>query len=173
MSTTNRKPPKDLVGYKWGRLTVAEYTGIKAHNKHYWLCRCDCGGVTELNTSRITGATPTLSCGCLRKEKLLENRADPTKHGLHKSKLYAIFYGMHYRCNNKNAQRWPYYGGKGVKVCDEWSEFLSFYHWATSNGYKEGLSIDRIDSDGNYEPSNCQWITLAENTRKSNVKRNR
>jgi hypothetical protein len=168
MSTIKRKPVSDLLGYKWGRLEVVDYLGLGKHNKHYWGCVCECGGRVTLATYRITGKDPTLSCGCLRKEVLSTNRNDPTKHGLHKHKLYAVFHAMHYRCSNENAQRWKYYGGKGIKVCYEWANFPRFYKWAMSSGYKEGLSIDRVDPDSNYCPSNCRWITVSENTRRSN-----
>lgn len=163
-----RKPISNLLGYKVGRLEVVEYLGKGKHNKHYWRCFCECGGWTDLATYRITGSTPTLTCGCERIKKLKENRCDPTRHGLYKHKLYAIFHGMKYRCYNQKAPRWKYYGGKGVKICDSWSEFIHFYSWSIDNGYREGLSIDRIDSDGNYEPSNCRWVTLSENTTRSN-----
>lgn len=172
MSTT-RKKVSDLVGFKVGRLEVIAYSGKGAYDKHYWNCVCECGTMTTVNTSRLTGAKPVLSCGCLRKEKLLENRCSPTRHGLHRHKLYAIHCSMKHRCTNPNSQRWSYYGGKGVSVCDEWQDFMTFYSWAISNGYQEGLSIDRIDSDGDYHPDNCQWITVAENTRKSNVRNSR
>ena len=172
MSTIRRKPVSDLLGHTWGRLTVTEYLGLGKHNKHYWKCGCVCGGEVILATYRITGKDPTLSCGCLRKEKLLQNRHDSTTHNLTGHKLYQVFHAMHYRCSSPKAQRWKYYGGKGVTVCDEWHSFTKFYAWATSNGYKEGLSIDRIDPDLGYEPENCRWITVAENTRRIKRARN-
>tara|TARA_R110000744_G_scaffold147303_1_gene260270 strand:+ start:407 stop:643 length:237 start_codon:yes stop_codon:yes gene_type:complete len=76
---------------------------------------------------------------------------------------------MHQRCINPKSQRWIYYGGKGVKVCEAWQDIVTFYNWAQDNGYEEGLSIDRVDSEGDYEPSNCRWITLAENTRRAHL----
>lgn len=165
MSTT-RKKVSDLIGFQVGSLTVKSYLGVGKYKKHYWECLCDCGGVIQLATYRITGINSVKSCGCLRKETLLQNRCDPTRHGLHKHKLYAVYQSMRQRCTNPNSQRWKYYGGKGVSIWDGWADFLDFYSWATSNGYKEGLSIDRINSDGDYRPDNCQWITLAENTRR-------
>lgn len=168
MSIT-RKRVSDLVGFAVGRLTVQEYLGKGKFNKHYWRCSCSCGGEVILNTSRITGASATKSCGCLRKEELHKNRKDPTRHGLHKHKLYGVYSAMVYRCSNPNAQRWKYYGGKGVRVCPEWQDFLVFYNWAISNGYEEGLSIDRVDPDGDYSPANCRWITVNENTRRAHA----
>lgn len=171
MSIT-RKPVSDLVGKTYNKLTVVEYLGKRRHGKHWWLCSCACGGSIELNTSRITGSNPTKSCGCLRKETLSINRADPTKHGLHKHKLYAIYHGMLQRCYNPNSQRYKYYGSSGISVCPEWLEdFHKFFDWAICNGYKDGLSIDRIDSAEDYKPENCQWVTVSENSRRMNVKK--
>lgn len=169
MSVT-RKKVSPLVGAHVGRLTVTTYLGIGKYNKHYWGCLCECGESIILPTYRITGGKPVRSCGCLRKEALLHNRKDPTTHGLHKHKLYAVHQSMKQRCTNPKSQRWQYYGAKGVSVCEEWGNFQTFYIWATVNGYQEGLSIDRINPDGGYTPDNCRWITLSENTRRSNVR---
>lgn len=169
MSTIKRKPVSDLLGKKFGRLLVVEYLGAGKHNKHYWRCECDCGGSNALATYRLTGSAPTLSCGCIRKEKLKENRCNPTRHGLSTHKLYQVFQSMHQRCVNPKSQRWQYYGGKGVSVCKEWHSLTKFYDWAKASGYKEGLSIDRIDPDGDYTPENCRWITVAENTRRAHA----
>lgn len=161
-----RKKVYDLIGASFGRLTVTKYLGIGKWNKHYWECSCSCGGTIILPTHRASGKGAQ-SCGCLRKETLLINRNNPTKHGLHKHKLYAIYHSMKDRCSNPKSQRWEYYGGKGIKVL--WENFESFYEWSYLNGYIEGLSIDRINNNGNYEPNNCQWISVAENTRKAHL----
>lgn len=98
------------------------------------------------------------SCGCITK-----------RHEMAETKLYSVWANMKYRCNTPSCHAYHNYGGKGVKVCEEWNDdFLSFYKWAIENGYKEGLTIDRIDSNGDYEPSNCRWVTLGENVSKSN-----
>lgn len=89
------------------------------------------------------------------------------KHGLVSTKLYSVYYNMRDRCLNPNCHAYKNYGGRGITICEVWlgdEGFINFYHWATNNGYKEGLSIDRINIEGNYEPSNCRWITLSENT---------
>lgn len=165
-----RKPLSDLVGKTFNRLTVVDYLGKRKHGKHWWLCSCSCGGSVELNTSRITGNDATKSCGCLRKDAAQARTEYPVKHGLHKHPLYAIFSNMKSRCNNPNSQRWKYYGAKGVKVL--W-EFEDFYKWSLENGWESGLSIDRIDPNGNYEPSNCEWVSVSENSRRMNeFKRN-
>lgn len=165
--STIRKKVSDLVGTRVERLTVVSYLGIGKHDKHYWQCLCDCGGTIVLATYRITGSNPTKSCGCLRQESMRTNRKDPTKHGLHDHKLYSVYQSMKQRCTNPNSQRWQYYGAKGV--CVRWESFEDFYAWAIANGYREGLSIDRVDPDEDYCPENCRWITLSENTRRSNV----
>lgn len=172
--STIRKRVSDLVGKKFNRLTVTAYLGKGKHDKHYWQCQCECGGEVTLNTSRLTGNKPTVSCGCFRVEAMKDNRFDGVKHGLHDHKLYSIRASMLQRCYNPNSQRFMYYGLKGVSVCQDWQDsFEIFYDWAMSNGYKEGLSIDRIDSEGNYEPSNCQWVTVSENSRRMNIGKRR
>lgn len=87
------------------------------------------------------------------------------RHGLYKTKLYRVWHAMKCRCYNPNDKKYPRYGLRGIKVCDEWkNDFVKFNNWANSNGYTEGLSIDRINNDGNYEPSNCRWVTIVENS---------
>lgn len=86
------------------------------------------------------------------------------KHGLYKTKLYRVWHAMKCRCYNPNDKKYPRYGLRGIKVCEEWkNDFVKFNNWANENGYAEGLSIDRIDNDGNYEPTNCRWVTMAQN----------
>jgi hypothetical protein len=87
------------------------------------------------------------------------------------SHLYSIWKSMRQRCENPKHKGYKYYGGKGIAVCEQWAKFINFREWATDNGYKDGLSIDRIDSDKGYFPENCQWITLAENTKRARDKR--
>lgn len=91
------------------------------------------------------------------------------KHGLSKTRLYRIWHSMYCRCNYSTTNGYENYGGRGVKICDEWKDFLTFYNWAIKNGYEENKTIDRNDTNGNYEPQNCKWSTIKE---QSNNKRN-
>lgn len=167
-----RKPLSDLIGKRFYRYVVSDYLGKLEHGKHWWTCKCDCGTTFQLNTSRITGNSPTKSCGCLRSEKLKTNRCDPHRHGYHDKNIYAIYYGMLQRCYNSNNQRYKYYGLRGISVCEEWlNDKIKFFEWAYSNGYDEGLSIDRVDPDMSYSPANCQWVTVSENSRRMNESR--
>ena len=88
------------------------------------------------------------------------------KHGYRKTKLYTVWVGIKNRCLNLKTENYKYYGDRGITICDEWLEFIPFRDWSLENGYKEGLTIDRKENDGNYEPSNCQWLSKKENIRK-------
>lgn len=149
---------KDITGQRFGRLVAIRPNG-KQGNNIKWLCRCDCGNEITTNVSSLTRGK-TKSCGCLRKEITSKQF---TKHGGRLDHLYAIYCSMKKRCKNPNDNHYEFYGGKGVKVCDEWqSNYASFKEWALQNGYSPKLSIDRIDVNGNYEPSNCRWVTMKE-----------
>jgi hypothetical protein len=94
-------------------------------------------------------------------------------HGKNQSRIYKIWINMRYRCNTQTAKAYRNYGGRGIKVCKEWSDFNVFLEWAESNGYNDNLTIDRIDNNKDYCPSNCQWITKSENTSKANKGKNK
>ena len=146
-------------GEKYGRLKTIR--PIEKCGKHWkWLCKCDCGNETIVYGDNLKRGH-TESCGCLKKE-IVEAGAHTT-HGKRYSRLYEIWRSMKQRCNNPNKSNYERYGGRGIKVCKEWQEsFIAFYEWAISHGYKDSLSIDRIDNNGNYEPSNCKWATAKE-----------
>lgn len=159
----------DMIGKKYGRLTVVEFDRLQNH-KTYWKCVCDCGLVVVLPGNSLRSGN-TSSCGCLRRETAAAQGKANTKHGNsrdNRTRLYSIWCGMRQRCNNPNHHARALYGGKGVRVCDEWNDYSVFKAWAESHGYADNLSIDRIDSNGNYEPSNCRWITLSENVARAN-----
>ena len=152
------KKLNNIKGQKFGRWTVLE----RAKNRYgnaYWICRCECGTEKEVSGTYLTNGK-TKSCGCLKKE-LCGNQH--RTHGLSKSKLYYVYAGIKDRCFRKKHKDYKYYGGRGIRMSEEWKRsFISFYDWAISNGYKYGLTIDRINNDGNYEPSNCRWATMKE-----------
>lgn len=149
-----------LVGQKFGKLTVLS---INKRKKVYCICKCDCGKITQTRKDSLLNGH-TKSCGCLQKDTAKKLK---TKHNLVKTRIYHIWINMKRRCVSTN----KYYGGRGIKICDEWlSDFMNFYNWAMANGYSDKLTIDRIDVNGNYEPSNCRWITMkkqSNNTRKN------
>jgi hypothetical protein len=119
---------------------------------------CDCGNETEQYLSHIENGR-VKSCGCLRYKQLSKRNQ---KHGKCGTRLYRIWRGLFKRCHNKNATDYANYGGRGIRVCDEWRDFMAFYKWAMDNGYKDDLTIERKDVNGNYEPGNCCWITKAD-----------
>lgn len=165
---------KDLTGQRFGMLTVTGRCGLDASRKNaLWFCECDCGDGTITSTSHLKSGH-TKSCGCQNgvSKNNIATRFKPT-HGLSGTRLYSIWHHMKQRCNNPKATKYHLYGGRGIAVCEVWDQdFLPFYDWAIANGYRDDLTIDRVDCDGNYEPSNCRWATVVEQNRnRRNVKR--
>lgn len=148
-------------GQKFNSLTVVSFH----HNSKktdYYLCKCDCGNDKVVSKSHLVFGD-IKSCGCLQR-KAASNLLKT--HGLSKTRLHRIWIAMRTRCNNKNFLYYKNYGGRGVKVCKEWNKsFITFYNWAMANGYRDGLTIDRINNEGNYEPKNCRFITKKEQDR--------
>lgn len=158
----------NLTGKTFGRLTVVRYLYSDKHNRRNYECCCHCGENT-ITTGIALRSGKTKSCGCLLKE-YYANGASAT-HKQSKTRLYRVWASMKDRCTNSGTVGYKNYGGRGITVCDEWlKSFESFYVWAISNGYKDGLTLDREDNDGNYDPSNCRWAThqaQCNNTRRT------
>lgn len=153
-----------MIGQKFERLTILDITRKKG--REYYICKCNCGTIKAIRSDAIRSGV-TVSCGCYGREA---RRKATWKHGLSKSSknhpLYTVWDSIIQRCTNSNNQGYHLYGGRGIKICNEWrANFLKFYNWSMANGYKKGLQIDRINNDGDYSPQNCRWVTCAENAR--------
>lgn len=157
---------KDITGQKFNRLTVIKFAYRGKDNRAYWECKCDCGNVAIVSGKNLRSGN-TKSCGCYNLESISKrNKVIHRTHGETNTKLFHIWVGIKTRCHNPNTINYHNYGGKGISICEEWdNSFESFRDWALSNGYKDGLQIDRIDFNGNYEPSNCRWCTAKEQQR--------
>ena len=153
----------DLTGQRFGRLTVLECCGRSKDGQKVYLCRCDCGTEKAVKSGNLRSGN-TESCGCLSAEKTIErSRKRLLVHGGCGTRLYGIWADMRQRCTCKRAINWHLYGGRGIKVCEEWNnDFTAFRDWALENGYSDKLQLDRIDNDGNYEPGNCKWSSRVE-----------
>ena len=153
----------NLVNQKFDKLLVIEKTDVRISKKVFWKCLCDCGNIKYVQTYHLTKGI-IQSCGCSSTKYKQTEFTKP---------LYIIWQGMKNRCYNPKHENYVNYNGKGISICDEWKDdFELFYNWSISNGYKKGLSIDRINNNGNYEPSNCRWVTKREqmwNTSKNKI----
>ena len=158
---------KDLTGMKFGMLTVLHEAERDSRRKVTWHCRCDCGKELDVLSCYLLGGKKKC-CGCSTWDIL---SAKNRRHGETNTRLHKTWQNMRNRCRNKNSKDYPDYGGRGIKVCDDWiNSYESFRDWAVVSGYSDGLSIDRIDVNGDYCPENCRWVTQKEQSR--NTRRN-
>ena len=168
----------DMSGWKmWehgvpdSRIIVIEQTEkrIDKPKMVYWKCKCACGNPEKfIVASNSIRNGNTLSCGCVKAERHPHTHGEGGK----RTKLYMIWNIMRKRCSNKHNKSYKWYGARGIKVCDEWDkDYVKFKEWANLSGYRKGLELDRIDNDGNYEPSNCCWVTHKEqcNNRRTSI----
>jgi len=144
------------VGKKFYKLTVVG--SIYRNNRYMWVCKCACGGESIVYPNQvIRGKTQTCGCG-----RSVTFRDMHYKHGYAGTRLHNIWKGMRKRCNNVSSQDYANYGGRGIKVCAKWDDFVAFRNWALANGYTEGMTIERKDNSQNYCPNNCAWIPNKE-----------
>lgn len=164
---------KNYVGSRFGRLSVVErFPSYMGKKKTYYRCVCDCGN--EVFVSSCNLGKHCNSCGCLSKEIVSERFST---HGKSNTKLFVIWTDMRNRCLKERDREYKNYGGRGVTICVEWLDFQNFHDWAIANGYDENAprgqcTLDRIDVNGNYEPSNCRWVDMKvqSRNRRNNVR---
>jgi hypothetical protein len=157
---------KDLTDMRFGRLICLQPVGRDPLTRCVmWLCQCDCGSQTTVRSQRLLIGN-TRSCGCLHRDQRIEQCKSRATHGATRSSLHSRWMHIRERCHDPHSKAFKHYGGRGIRVCQEWREdFTSFRDWAMANGYRDDLTIERIDNDGNYEPGNCKWIPLADQGR--------
>lgn len=155
----------EMIGKKFGRLTVVKADGSRVYGgvkRKMWLCRCDCGNEISVMTTSLTSGN-TRSCGCILDEYNASKKPDIQEKRIRRH-IQNVWCKIKERCYNPKSNNYKAYGARGIRMCDEWlHDSKAFTKWCLNNGYQIGLEIDRIDNNGNYEPSNCQFLTKREN----------
>lgn len=154
---------KDITGQRFGRLVAVKRL------KEKWLCKCDCGNESETLLYSLESGRAK-SCGCYNREEItLRN----TKHGManQRDQLYRAWLNMRHRCLGTNNPDYKHYGGRGVKISKKWDDYTKFKEWSEHNGFEQGLTLDRIDNDGDYSEDNCRWVDrkVQGNNRRTNI----
>lgn len=158
---------EDISGMRFNRWTAIKKTKTDKNTGDLWQCKCDCGTIRNVR-ARALKSGHSKSCGCYKRQRSKEYH---TIHGFCGSRIYKIYKSIKGRCFNKSNSSYKYYGGRGITICDEWkNDFEEFYIWAMSNGYRDDLTIERINVYGNYEPSNCTWIPLSEQSKNQRLR---
>lgn len=153
----------DLIGQRFGMLTVVSRAANDKDGKAMWNCVCDCGRTKDKPVKAFDlRSGKVVSCGCYLLSVLHGRKGEAKKHGMSNSRLFNIWKDMRARCYNPNDISYKRYGAKGITVCDEWLDSANFIKWALNNGYSDELSIDRIDNSKGYCPDNCRWATRIE-----------